>query len=85
MANNNNRAAVVKVANSERNPRLLKRSVKHLYPLEINYQVTDEVARRDTNTSDEPEETSVPTVTHRPRRLAAMTGETIRRLVNSRK
>ena len=34
---------------------------------------------------NEPEETSVPTVTHRPQRLAAMTGETIRRLVNSQK
>ena len=29
------KAALIKVSNSDRNPRLLKRSVKHLYPLEV--------------------------------------------------
>ena len=32
----NIRAAIIKVSNADRNPRLLKRSVKHLFPLEVN-------------------------------------------------
>ena len=32
----NIRAAVSKVSNADLNPRLLKRSVKHLFPLEVN-------------------------------------------------
>ena len=65
------RAAIVSLGKSGRQSQLLRRSVKHLYPLEVT--VT-------TRTSDSPEDTSC-TLEHR-RRDAAVTGEMRRRLAN---
>ena len=72
---------IVKVANSERSPKQLKRSIKHLFPLEVHHlQVSDEdtPVRR-----EEPESYSASgsaTMSTRPRRVAAITGEIIRRI-----
>ena len=53
------RAAIVKIANTER---LLKGSLRHLFPMEINCQATVKAITR-----YEPEEVCVPDVTPRPR------------------
>ena len=78
----NIRAAIIKVSNADRNPRLLKRSVKHLFPLEVN-------ANDDLHRIEEPEAepTSVSPVSDtpnisantRPRRNAAIMAELKRR------
>ena len=74
------RAALIKVSNSDRNPRLLKRSVKHLYPLEVK---SNESGQIDGAEESETEVTSIPpecaTLNVRPRRNAAMMGELLRR------
>lgn len=74
------RAAVIKVSNSDRNPRLLKRSVKHLYPLEVNFNENSQIDQAE---EPEAETTSIPSVhaapNTRPRRNAAITGELLRR------
>ena len=73
------RATIVKAANSEGRPKSLRRSVKHLFPLEINFQSTV----RETSVSREPDTsdaTDSSVRSFRPRRMAAVTGEMLRRL-----
>ena len=73
------RAARVKVASADRHPRLFTRSVKHLFPLEVN-------ANSETEQCDESEQnTFLPVASSaephaRPPRNAAITGEMIRRI-----
>ena len=72
------RAARVKVASADRNPRMFTRSVKHLFPLEVN--ATSEIvqnAEREQNTCF-PSASAESTL--RPRRSVAVVGEMIRRL-----
>ena len=79
----NIRAAIIKVSNADRNPRLLKRSVKHLFPLEVNNN--DDIDRTE---ESEAEPTCVPPVCDtpntsantRPRRNAAMMGRTFAKI-----
>ena len=78
----NIRGAVIKVSNAFRNPRLLKRKVKHLFPLEVSDN--DDIDRAEVS---EAEPTSISPVCEtpnisantRPRRNAAMVGEIMRR------
>ena len=72
------RAARVKVASAERNPRIFTRSVKHLFLLEVN--ATSEIVQ-----NAEPEQNACfPSAstesTLRPGRSAAVVGEMICRL-----
>ena len=69
-ANKQVRAAIVSLGKSGRQSQLLRRSFKHLYPLEVTAT---------TRTSDSPEDTSY-TLEHR--RDAAVTGEMRKRLAN---
>lgn len=66
------RAAVVRVANSEKKPQVLTRSIKHLIPLEVR------------TTQEKKEEKSEEPTTEKPvtksRRKAAIQGERLRRL-----
>lgn len=78
----NTRAAIIKVSSADRIPRLLKRSVKHLFPLEVNsnngINQIEEYGAEPTSCSpvrDTPN-TSANTT---PRRNAAMRGELMRR------
>lgn len=76
------RAAIVKVSNADHNPRLLKRSAKHLFPLEVN--ITNDI---DWTEECEAKPTSFPPVCDtpnpsantRPPRNAAMMGELMQR------
>ena len=72
------RAARVKVANAERNPRLFTRSVKHLFPLEVNANSESEQHEECEQNACAPRATCTETVA-RPRRNAAVIGEMIRR------
>ena len=77
------RAALIKVSNSDRNPRLLKRSVKHLYPLEVKSNESGQIEgaeESETEVTSISPECSTPNVRPgRPRRNAAMMGELLRR------
>ena len=75
------RAAIVRVANSEGNPRRLRRSIKHLFPLEVNFQNTE----LESSSSKEPDTSNLDVAQSsvrntRPRRMAAVNGEMLRRL-----
>ena len=82
------RAAVVSVANPDGPPRTLKRSVKNLYPLELRTNSQDTVSTPFTTKDSEidkdkelVEGNQVPSNREaRPRRVAAVTGEMLRRL-----
>lgn len=70
------RAAVVKVSNSDQRPRLMRRSVKHLFPIEVN-------AKDDEDASGEIENTPLvecTTPNSRPRRNAAIMADILRKL-----
>ena len=75
------RAAIVRVANSAGNPRRLRRSIKHLFPLEVNFQNTERESpsskEPDTSNSDVAQSSVRNTC---PRRMAAVNGEMLRRL-----
>ena len=74
------RAARVKVANAERNPRIFTRSVKHLVLLELNANSQAEVP------VESEQEVYIPPAANdnesrlRPRRIAAIRGELLRKL-----
>ena len=69
------RAAIVKVANSDQRPRLMRRSVRHLFPIEVNSK-SDEDASEET-TSTPPVECTPNT---KPRRHAAIMADILRNL-----
>ena len=69
------RAAIVKVANSDQRPRLMRRSVRHLFPIEVNSN-SDEDASEET-TSTPPVECTPNT---KPRRHAAIMADILRNL-----
>ena len=82
------RAAVIRVANKQGPARLLKRSVRHLIPIEAS--TDDEASPHDhsSNETDQPEPEAPQEVIHpvtpqssslRPRRQAAVEGEALRR------
>ena len=73
------RAAVVKVGSQDGPPRILKRSVKHLYPLEVKAycENTQPMSSHDSEGSRENEGNDD---SNRPRRAAALTGEMLRRI-----
>ena len=72
------RAARVKVANADRNPRLFTRSVKHLFTLEVNANSGSEQHEECEQNACAPRATCTETVA-RPRGNAAVIGEMIRR------
>ena len=69
------RAAIVKVANSDQRPRLMRLSVRHLFPIEVNSK-SDEDASEET-TSTPPVECTPNT---KPRRHAAIMADILRNL-----
>ena len=77
------RAALIKVSNSDRNPQLLKRSVKHLSPLEVKSNESGQIdgaEEFETEVTSIPPECATPNV--RPRLNAAMMGELLRRFLS---
>ena len=72
------RAAHVKVASADRNPRIFTRSVKHLFPLEVN--TTNEIAQNEGPEHNACFPSASTESTLRPRRSTAVVGEMIRRL-----
>ena len=85
-----NRAAIVKIASTDKSSfQCLRRSIKHLYPIEVNANSTKPIAasasqdpKDDDDLRERPidvDDMSTTTVT-RPRRNAAATGELIRRI-----
>ena len=81
----NIRAAIIKVSSADRIPRLLKRSVKHLFPLEVNsnddINQIEEYGAEPTSSSPV-RDTLNTSANTRPRRNAAMRGELMRRFCN---
>lgn len=77
------RAAVIRVGESGPNKRavILRRSIKHLYPMEVN---ANEVESGECNDKGEIAKTPdhLKDTCERPRRQAAIQGELIRRLKN---
>jgi len=71
------RAAVVNMTDPWGGTRLLRRSIKHLYPIEVNSNDISSVSQSEVQ-EDVPESMLSPS-TGRPRRLAAVAGEEIRR------
>ena len=69
------RAAIVKVANSDKRPCLMRRSVKHLYPIEVN-------AKDDEPSGEIVYKPSLECTTpkSRPRRSAAVVADILRKL-----
>ena len=72
------RSAVVKVSSNSRRPVLLKRVIQQLIPIEVR---SDNDANLDT-IMEENESGVVNELNHRPRRTAAVLGETRRRTLN---
>ena len=73
------RSAIVKVSNADKNPRLMRRSVKHLFPIEVNAKLDeDEVNREVTNTPHAPQVNCADQNT-RPRRNAAIVADILRK------
>ena len=85
-----NRAAIVKIASTDKSSfQCLRRSIKHLYPIEVNANSTKPIAasasqdpKDDDDLRERPidvDDMNATTVT-RPHRTAAATGELIRRI-----
>ena len=79
------RAAIVKIANTDNSSRCqcLKRSIKHLHPIEVNTSQAEPVIADDVqNTEDLHDRSKEPSnaTVMRPRRSAAATGDLIRRI-----
>ena len=73
------RSAIVKVANTDKNPCFMRRSVKHLFPIEVNAKLDeDEVNREVTNTLHAPQVNCADQNT-RPHRNAAIVADILRR------
>jgi len=77
-------AAVVRVRRPEGNPMLIRRSIKHLYPLEVSpvdsTTVNEETQDREATDQDETTENTKDTTVGKQRRSAAVAGELRRRL-----
>ena len=74
------RAAIVKVSDPQGNTRLLRRSVKHLYPIEVRNDTEEsQTPNKEENTvtvySSKIPESTESQRNRRPRREAAMKGE----------
>ena len=72
------RAARVKVANAERNPRIFTRSVKHLVPLELNANSQAELPVASEREVHIPPAANDNESRLRPCRIAAIRGELLR-------
>ena len=71
------RAAVVKVPSGGRTPKLLRRTLQHLVPIEVKveHQTNNKLRQH----HEEPERDIVVSTRERPRRDAAIIGELVRR------
>ena len=71
------RAAIVKVANSDQKPRLIRRSVKHLFPIEVNALDDESASTEGRETACTP--TAECTLNTRTRRNAAILADILRK------
>lgn len=77
------KAAKIKVANSERKPLLLRQSIKHLFPIELNLINNQENEKEDSNVVATSETSSDCTTTNpRARRNAAILADIAKRYNN---
>ena len=74
------RSTIVKVAEADKNPRLMRRSVKHLFPIKVNANLDEDEANRQA-TSNTPPAPQVDCTTQntRPRRNAAIMADILRK------
>ena len=80
------RAALINVSCGSGPPKILKRSTRHLIPIEVDAGSNErsEISTSETESTDEVELTQVPGPSVRPRRNATMLGEAIRRTWTNR-
>ena len=71
-----NRAAMVKVSNEDGKLDMLRRSIEHLVPLEVNANISEIKPDEDGNSSLVRDSDETP---NRPRRAAAIASEDLRR------
>ena len=84
-SDNKVRAAVIKVGSDKSPAKLLKRSIQHLIPIEVDREDDEETATGDISTDDCGEDQSIlitedTTEFIRPRRRAAVDGEVLHRV-----
>jgi len=79
------RAAIIRVVNTEGRSQLLKRSTKHLYPIEVSKNQSESTpADGDQESNVDDTDTRADTIrVRRSRRTAAATGELIRRITQN--